>query len=209
MTKEYAESAGVSQDVAHGVIWAAVAAAVAMAITFLLTMFFYEEKENTEKESEFVREKKKIVIFSPVSGKVVKLADIEDEAFSDNSLGAGIAIDPSDGEIFSPADGIVSVLPETCHAVCITSDEGAMILIHVGFNTAELHGAGFRAVAKEGERVKAGDKIIEFDLEAIKGAGYSLVTPVVVGNSDEYQAISVTVSAGSKIEAGESIIEMK
>ncbi len=212
MTKEYAEQYGVAQNMTGGVCWALCAAICAMISTFLLTLFFY--KEDTAQSTPAISptadsgEKEHIIITSPLSGTVVNLADIEDKAFADSGLGSGIAIDPADGTIFAPADGVIAVLPETYHAVCIVADSGAMILIHIGYNTAELKGKGFTAHVSEGSPVKKGDKIISIDLAAIKNEGYSLITPVIIGNSSEYTFINTLKNSGDTVQTGERLFEL-
>ncbi len=213
MTMEYAENNAVALNVAGGVFWAAVAVFIAMVSTFLLTFFFYRpqflcEKDLTPVSSLSRRGENKKIIVAAVAGKVKMLSDIDDPAFSDDSLGKGLAIEIEDSTIYSPVDGVIAVLPETCHAVCVVSDEGAMVLIHVGYNTAELGGKGFKAYVKEGERVKKGDKIISLDLEGIRAQGYSLTTPIIIGNSEEYKAVTLLHSTGERVKSGESIIEL-
>ena len=213
MTRKYAESNAVALNVAGGVFWAAVAVLIAMLSTFLLTFFFYRpqalcEKDLTTSSSPSRRGENKKIIVAAVAGKVKMLSDIDDPAFSDDSLGKGLAIEIEDSTIYSPVDGVIAVLPETCHAVCVVSDEGAMVLIHIGYNTAELGGKGFKAYVKEGERVKKGDKIISLDLEGIRAQGYSLTTPIIIGNSEEYKAVTLLHSTGERVKSGESIIEL-
>lgn len=204
MTEEYAEKAGIPLDVAGGVVRAGIGAAIAMAISFSLTMIFWRENISAEEES--CESEAKSTIYSPMSGKVIALSEIEDEAFSDSGLGVGVAIEPVEGVVYSPVDGVVSVLPSTFHAACITGKNGEMVLIHIGYNTAELCGKGFSACVEEGAVVKKGDKIITFDIDAIKNAGYSLVTPVVIGNTDDYTDVQTLVSPNATVRTGDTVL---
>ncbi len=211
MTKEFACANNIPLDVAGGVVCAVVACAAAMLSTFMLTFFFYRENlfspdVSFSNTNPAVSSEKKI--YSVARGVVKKLSDIEDPAFSDNSLGFGIAIDPIEEEVYSPVDGVVSVLPQTCHAACIMGDNGEMILIHIGYNTASLLGEGFRAYVKEGDRVKKGEKIISFDLDGLKKKGYSLSIPVVIGNSEDFSRIELLKSEGEMVSAGDELFKI-
>jgi PTS system beta-glucosides-specific IIC component len=125
-------------------------------------------------------------IAAPVTGKVIALSDVADEAFSSGALGQGLAIEPAEGKIYAPLDGEISTFFPTGHAVGITGDNGAEILIHVGMDTVELNGKGFTPKKKQGDKVKKGDLLLEVDLEAVKAAGKPTVTPVIVTNSDDF-----------------------
>lgn len=124
-------------------------------------------------------------IYAPVAGKVIKLSDIADEAFASGAMGAGIAIEPSEGEVYAPCDGEISVFFPTGHAIGITAKTGAEILIHIGMDTVTLDGQGFIAKAKTGDKVKKGQLLLEFDMEYIKSRNLPLTTPVVITNSDD------------------------
>lgn len=106
-------------------------------------------------------------------------------------MGKGVAINPSEGKVFSPVNGEVTIMFKTKHAIGLTSEDGAQILIHVGMDTVELDGKHFTAHVNQGDIVKAGDLLVEFDVEAIKAAGYQVVTPIVVTNTPDYQEIKV------------------
>lgn len=117
-----------------------------------------------------------IEVTAPVAGKVVALEDVPDPTFAQGILGPGIAIEPSEGRIVAPADGTVDVMFETGHAVSMTTADGAELLIHVGIDTVQLEGKHYKACCKEGQQVKKGDVLIEFDPAAIKAEGYQTVT---------------------------------
>lgn len=147
------------------------------------------------------------VLASPLKGTLMPLSEVKDEVFSSGALGQGIAVEPAVGEVYAPCDGVISTFFETGHAIGISSDEGAEVLIHVGMDTVNLKGEGFTPKAKEGDRVKTGDLLLKFDIPFIKSKGFSVVTPVVVSNSDDYESID-TASAG-KVEVGSTIISYK
>jgi glucose-specific phosphotransferase system IIA component len=147
------------------------------------------------------------VLASPLTGAVVPLEKVKDEAFASGALGKGAAILPEAGLLCSPADGLVDSITEAKHAVTIVADNGAEILMHIGMDTVGLKGAPFTPKVSEGQRVKAGDPLIAFDIEAIKAAGLDTATPVVVANSDEFASIEIT--AGGRAVQGEPFITIK
>ena len=128
-------------------------------------------------------------ILSPLSGQVVALEDVPDATFANGILGLGAAIQPSEGKVLAPADGVISTVFNTKHLVGMKLDNGAELLVHIGMNTVALEGEGFEAHVKEGDRVKKGDLLITFDQAFIESKGYSTITPVVIANSDSYQAV--------------------
>lgn len=151
--------------------------------------------------------KKGIVIAAPMSGKCVRIQEVSDPTFGEEILGKGVAIIPTDGKVYSPADGTITTIFPTGHAVGMTTEDGAELLIHVGLDTVALKGDGFRIIGKEEEKVKKGDLLIEADLEKIKAAGYDVITPVIVCNSDSYaEVLGLT---DKDVNVGDDIIEMK
>ncbi|KQL34779.1 PTS beta-glucoside transporter subunit IIA [Bacillus sp. FJAT-25509] len=129
-------------------------------------------------------------VVSPIKGKVVPLTDVKDATFSSEALGKGIAIEPQEGKVVSPVNGVVTTLFRTKHAIGITSENGIEILIHVGMDTVKLDGEFFTAHISQGDVVKAGDLLVEFDLVKIKEAGYEVTTPIVITNSTNYLEIN-------------------
>lgn len=121
---------------------------------------------------------------APLTGTVKKIEDVPDPVFSQKMMGDGIAIEPTDGEVVSPVDGEIVQFFHTRHAIGIRSNTGLEILIHVGLDTVTMNGEGFTGHVKEGDKVKAGDKLISFDLELIKEKATSTITPVVITNGD-------------------------
>jgi len=131
--------------------------------------------------------KTRLALNSPLSGEVIALEEVADEAFSQKVLGDGVAIRPHDGKVVAPCDARVETVIDSRHAIGLACDNGAELLIHVGLNTVNLQGEHFRPLVKEGDIVKAGTPLLEFDKEAIERAGYDLTTPVLVINSDEFE----------------------
>ena len=164
---------------------------IAAAIGFILTMLFWKPKEGTEEAETSAKENKKSLvgtnerIYSPMTGKILKLSDVNDQAFSSEALGKGLAINPTDGKVYSPVDGTVTMLFNTNHAIGITSNKGVEILIHIGMDTVEMEGDGFTAHIKQGDKIKAGDLIMEVDLEKVKKAGFETITPILVTNYED------------------------
>lgn len=141
-----------------------------------------EDKTITEKKSLGEKE----ILGSPLKGIVKKLADVEDGAFASGALGKGIAVVPTEGKVVSPVDGMIETLFPTHHAVAIVTERGVEILIHIGIDTVQLEGKYFSPKVKEGDKVKKGEVLVEFDIEGIKKEGYVLTTPVLITNTDEY-----------------------
>lgn len=140
------------------------------------------------------------IVFSPIDGKVISLDKVNDGVFSEGMLGKGIAIEPSIGRAVSPINGVVSTVFETKHAIGLTSDDGIEILIHIGIDTVKLNGEHFNTHVKSGDKVKVGDILVEFDIEKIKEAGYPIVTPVIITNTDSYENIEILVDGSVKEE---------
>lgn len=143
-------------------------------------------------------------IGAPATGTAVSLTDVSDPVFASLAMGKGIAVEPTDGKIVSPVDGIVTVVAETGHALGLLSDAGAEILIHIGIDTVELKGEPFTPFAKVGDHVKRGDVLMEADLGAIKEAGKKATTMLVIANTDAYS--SVDQLATGEVKAGDAVV---
>ena len=150
---------------------------------------------------------KNTVLSACLNGTVVPLADVKDEAFASGALGDGIAIEPADGELVAPADGEISSTFETHHAVGMTTADGAELLMHIGIDTVKLGGKHFTYLVNEGDKVKKGQLLIRFELEAIKTEGYPVTTPLIVCNTDDYAA--VTAKASGTVKQGDALLELK
>ncbi len=198
-----------------------------MILAFAGTMIFYKEPEkekalavsdgngkteaagdgketsNEEKEEGIIR---KTEIASPIKGKVLKLCDIQDEAFASGVLGKGVAILPEAGEVYAPANGVVSALFPTLHAIGLTTEEGAEVLIHIGLDTVQLNGEGFEALVAAGDQVKKGQLLIRFDMDFISGKGYCLETPVLITNSDQF--LDVVETSSTMVASGENLLNL-
>lgn len=180
----------------------------AAAVAFVLTWFFgYKDKEDAPAESKS-RDSKEITVsekeynddtvYAPLEGKVVALADVPDATFAEGVLGLGAAIEPAVGEVIAPADGEVSSIFDTHHAVGLTLDNGMELLIHIGINTVALNGEGFTAHVSEGDKVKRGQPLISFDKDFITSKGYPIITPVIISNIDDYKEVKTTASTEVK-----------
>lgn len=150
---------------------------------------------------------KDTVLAACLTGTVVPLADVKDEAFASGALGDGIAIEPIDGELVAPADGEISSTFETHHAVGMTTADGAELLMHIGIDTVKLGGKHFTYLVNEGDKVKKGQPLIRFELEAIKAEGYPVTTPLIVCNTDDYAAVAA--KASGTVKQGDALLELK
>lgn len=184
----YINPAGVDKGF-YGVVLASI---VGLVLGFIAMFVIYKDdtkdikEEITQDTAKAVELISKEVIVSPIKGDVVELSNVKDEVFSKGLLGKGVAIEPKEGKVVSPVDGTLTTLFPTHHALGITSDNGAEILIHVGMDTVQLEGKCFTPKAKQGDKIKAGQVLLEFDIYGIKEAGYPVTTPVIISNSDNY-----------------------
>ena len=198
-----------------GVYFGIVGAIIAIGVPFVLTTMLYKE-DASEESAEVVEEVspveedvkkplvKKIEISAPLTGKVVPMAQIPDEGFSSGALGEGVAILPEDGNVYAPADGVVTSMMDTKHAIGFTTDDGLELLIHVGIDTVELNGAPFEYKTSEGAHVKKGDLLMTADLKAIEEAGKKIITPIIVTNTDDY--VSVKATDSTTVKNGDSLM---
>ncbi|MGN0334264.1 MAG: PTS glucose transporter subunit IIA [Lachnospiraceae bacterium] len=174
-------------------------------------MFNFLKKKQVEepeiKIAPFTEEPGKEIIGAPISGEAVASVEISDPTFRQEMLGKGIAIKPTVGKVFAPVDGKIEMLIDSLHAVSMTAVHGAEILIHVGLDTVELKGKYFQGYVKEGDMVKRGDLIMEFDIAAITAAGYDMISPVIICNSDDYADIERVT--GKQVQVGEAIMKLK
>lgn len=186
--------------------------AISMAVGFVLTMMFYrDEKEKVQKlaeDTESLSEKveEEITVYSPLKGTVIPLDQVEDEAFSSGVLGKGAAVIPEEGVLWAPADGTISAMFPTGHAIGMVTESGAEVLMHVGMDTVKLNGEGFKPLIKAGDQVRKGQPLLEFDMKLIQETGYSLVTPVLVTNYMQYGEIR-TLKTGAA-DRGEALLSV-
>lgn len=172
---------------------------VASLLGFVLMLFIkLEDEEETKKTDDLAKKEestsslKQEVITSPLKGAVKSLSSVKDEAFSTGALGKGIAIEPKEGKVVSPFNGTVTALLPTSHAIGITSKNGAEVLIHVGMDTVQLEGKYFNPKVRQGDEIKLGQVLLEFDINAIHKEGYSTITPVIITNSNSYSDVVET-----------------
>lgn len=186
---------------------ALIVVAITVSVSFTLTWIFgFEDPANKEDDEETTEEvaveKEEVisssVVLSPIEGKAVSLKQVNDITFSEEIMGKGVAIIPTVGRAVSPVNGTVSALFETKHAIGLTADNGAEILIHIGLDTVKLGGKHFTSHVKTGDKVKAGDLLVEFDIKAIKEEGYETITPVLVTNTDSYNDVLALIDKDVK-----------
>lgn len=146
------------------------------------------------------------LIGAPVEGEAVVSAEISDPTFGEELLGKGLAIKPTVGKVFAPADATVAMVFDTKHAISLVTEGGAELLIHVGLDTVSLNGAPFTVHVNADDKVKKGDLIAEFDMDAIKAAGLETITPVIVCNSDDFK--EVKRFTGKNVKPGDDIMEL-
>ncbi len=181
---------------------------------FVLTCVFgFEDEPEEEEEAPSAQpqeEKKplveKIQILSPVTGTAQDITEVPDATFSDKVLGDGMAVIPSEGKVYAPADGTVVNITDTKHGIMFKTTQGVELLIHIGLDTVNLKGEHFTAHVTSGTDVKAGDLLVEFDLDAIKAKGYNPVTPVVVTNIDDYIRAVGMPKSGEAVEHGSCLL---
>ena len=154
-----------------------------------------------------VFKKKDLEIGSPAKGKCVSIKTVPDPTFSEEVLGKGVAVEPSEGKFYAPADGKISTLFATKHAVGVTTAEGAEILIHVGLDTVNLKGEHLTAHVEEGAAVKKGALLLEADLEAIAAAGYKTITPILICNTGDFK--EVVPGEERMVSPGDSVLSIK
>ena len=204
---------------------------ITMVIAFAATMIFYKEEAPEaladtgaqgaaagSREQSFTANDSRtqaaangqlvnrLEIASPITGTVIRQEAMKDEAFGSGALGKGVAILPKEGKVFAPADGVISAFFPTLHAIGITTDTGAELLIHVGLDTVQLNGEGYTAKAAEGDRVKKGQLLLEFDIALLQAKGFCIETPVLVTNADDY--LDIMETSAESVNAGELLLNI-
>lgn len=145
-------------------------------------MFGFFKKKKDENEN--------FKLVSPITGKAIPLSEVPDPVFAEKMAGDGMAINPTGDTVFSPADGELTLVFNTKHAFALTLENGAEILVHIGIDTVSLNGEGFEQLAEQGTKVKAGTPIIKINPDFIKEKGFSLITPVLITNPDNFTTIN-------------------
>jgi len=152
-------------------------------------------------------EEQQYTIYNPIAGMVTPLSEVNDPVFAEEMMGKGVAIKPSVGQVVAPMDGQIISVFRTMHAVTMIGDNGAEIIIHVGLDTVKLGGEYYSAHVSDGMRVKKGDLMLTFDLEQIEALGYDLITPIIVTNSADFDAIENMATGSNKV--GTALIKLK
>lgn len=191
---------------ATGMVVSLIAGAVSLVVGFVLTMIFYKNNDQ-QVENKEVTKLEEETILAPIKGEVKPIEESSDAAFASGALGKGVVILPEEGKVYAPVTGTVTVLFPSLHAIGITSDAGVELLIHIGINTVQLNGEGFTAHIKQGDQIKQGQLLVEFDMNKIKEAGYSLETPVLVTNYADLKEVKNTNA--SSVQLQETLIEVK
>lgn len=191
----------------YNLIWVLIGTLVASVVAFILTMILYKDDDKvkaTAPSTATATNMKNVAnadgssvitpetIVAPVSGKTLPLSQLKDEAFASEALGKGIAIEPSEGKLYAPCDGVITAFFPTGHAIGIKSVGGAELLIHVGMDTVKLDGKGFTPKVQQNDTVTKGQLLLEFDIDTIKAAGLETATPVIVTNTCDYEDIVCT-----------------
>ena len=148
-----------------------------------------------------------VVVGAHMNGIAMKMSAVADEAFASGALGEGVAIEPSEGKLYAPVDATIEAVFDSKHAISLTTEKGAEILLHIGIDTIKLGGKHFTTHVEEGQKVRKGDLLISFDMEAIKAAGYPLTTPMAVCNSEDYASVQALVTGPVKV--GEDILKIQ
>lgn len=196
----------IGDNTMYHLIWTLIALVVAMVVAFVATMITYKDDEPKviEKKTPIEETAKGEKIAAPIKGQVKQLSEVQDEAFSCGVMGQGAAIVPAEGKVFAPCDGEITTFFPTGHAIGMSSANGAEILIHIGLDTVKLNGEGFTPKKNQGDSVKKGDLLLEFDIEKIQKAGYDITTPVIITNTDDYA--EVKVSGAGTVNSGDDFI---
>lgn len=183
------------------------------AIALVQIVGIGEKETNQERQDKKIEEGQPILnmgvnaIKSPISGKVIELEKVDDPVFSSGAMGKGIAIEPMDNKVYAPFNGTIEFIAETKHAIGLLSEDGVEVLIHVGMDTVKMQGRGFNVKTSVNSKIKAGDLLLEFDRNAIEKEGYSLITPVVITNADNYEDNVLCIN--EEVKNGREIINLK
>ena len=154
----------------------------------------------------FEKNAKTISLKAVEDGRTIPMDEVNDQTFAQELLGPGIAIVPSNGTVVSPINGTIATVMDTKHAVCIQGEDGLELIVHAGLDTVELNGKYYQTYKEIGDQVKAGDVMLEFDLEEITKAGYDVTTPIVITNLGDYKITKCLT--GQQVKAGEEVIQL-
>lgn len=195
-----------------GMFVAIIATVITMIVAFALTWFTYREQESVSEIKEVAEGKistepinKEEIVVSPITGKIVDLSAVKDEVFASGSMGGGIAVEPAEGKVYAPFDGVISAFFPTGHAIGLTSNYGLEVIVHIGLDTVSMNGEGFTPKAKQGDTVKKGALLLEFDIAKIRSKGLDTTSPIVITSGEEVEMIN----AGETIQYGEKLFKIK
>ena len=155
----------------------------------------------------FEKNAKIISLKAVEDGRTIPMDEVNDQTFAQELLGPGIAIVPSNGTVVSPINGTIATVMDTKHAVCIQGEDGLELIVHAGLDTVELNGKYYQTYKEIGNQVKAGDVLLEFDLEEIAKAGYDVTTPIVITNLGDYKITKCLT--GQQVKAGDEVIQLE
>lgn len=193
-------------------IYAVIGCAIAFIVSFIVSFMLgiddsaKDTKKSEEKAEVAIDVTSSDVIYAPIKGKSVELKEVSDPVFAEGIMGKGVAIIPEEGVVYSPVDGVISALFDTKHAIGITGNDGVEILIHVGIDTVKMNGRYYTAFIEKDQKVNKGDKLLEFDINAIKEEGYELITPVLIVNSSDY--VEVLGITDKEVKVGDALIKL-
>lgn len=207
----------ISSENGSSLVYYLIAIAMSFVLGFVLTQFVKipylyggpkdapaTTEEKVVESVNDLKELKQEIIASPMMGDVVKLEDVPDEVFASGTMGKGIAINPAEGTVFAPANGEVTLVFPTGHAIGMRTENGAELLIHVGMDTVSLEGKGFKTYVEVGDKVEAGQKLLEFDLATIREANLPVISPIIVTNSADFDDVLTTQEA--RVNTGDYLL---
>lgn len=180
-------------DNSMNLVYACIGLVIAVVASFVITLLLYKE-DNAAAPEEAALPAGTVAdgtLASPLQGKAVPLSQVKDEVFATGVLGDGMAVVPTKGELYAPADGVIDNVFDSKHAISMKTANGADVLMHIGMDTVKLEGKGYEPQVKNGERVKKGQLLMKFDIEAIRSAGYDVTTPIVVTNGESFRVMPV------------------
>ena len=206
------QALGTAGNYSSSVIGVLIGTAVACVIAVILVQIVgFDDPVEIPEEDDSVNDAEAglsdLTVCSPMNGELVELSKVPDATFADGVLGQGVAILPSEGKLYSPVDATVASVFDTKHAIALMTDSGAEMLMHVGLETVTLNGKYFTPKVKDGDKVKAGDLLLEFDLDAIKKE-FKTFTPVLVTNADEFTSVDV-IKASGPVKVGDQLYTAK
>ena len=187
------------------IVWGFIGFGAALAVSFIATFILFKDAEVAKAQApETITDEN--AVCSPLDGKLIDITEVNDEVFSAGILGDGMAVIPEKGELYAPVDATVDMVFDSKHAISLIGNNGAEILLHVGLDTVKLEGKYFEPQVKNGDLVKAGQLLLKFDIKEIKKAGYDVVTPIIITNSDKYELSKAT---GGLVTVGNPVIGLE